>query len=249
MHFDSCWPNPSIANMNTKCVSTCVDQTNPMPVRTQNVSEHVLTQPLKCQRGHKIHLTMCCPIPSYAWEDTKCPSTCVDETRNKPARTQIKSLFEVTKTVPCQQEHKMHLNLCWPNLSHASEDISTCVDQTPLMAATRQNIPQLVLTKPRTCQRCHMHLNMCWPIPSYAIEDTKFIPACVDQTKPSQRIFKMHLKIYYPNLTHAIQDTKYISNCVDQTYPMPARTQDVSQLVLTNPLPCQRGNTMYLKII
>ena len=148
MYFDSCWPNPSIGNMNTKCVSTCVDP---------------------CQRGHKIDLTMCCPNPSHAWEDTKCPSTCGDETCNKPARIQIKSLFEVTNTVPCQQEHKMHLNLCWPNLSHASEDISTCFDQTPLMAATRQNIPQLVLTKPRTCQRGHhMHLNMCWPIPSYA---------------------------------------------------------------------------------
>ena len=191
MHFDSCWPNPSIANMNTKCVSTCVDQTNPMPVRTQNVSEHVLTQPLKCQRGHKIHLTMCCPIPSYAWEDTKCPSTCVDETRNKPfhARDDTKS-----KTPPFPVRTR---NIFQPlNCHRWQKSISTHDDQTTTTPAKTQNVSQLVLTKSLPCLRVHkMQLNMCWPNLSYASKD------------------KIHLDICWPNTS------------------MPARTEDGSHHV------------------
>jgi hypothetical protein len=67
---------PSNASENTKCFSTCVDQTQPMPAstqnvsehvltistmptRTQNVSEHVLNKPIPFQRGHKMYLNMC----------------------------------------------------------------------------------------------------------------------------------------------------------------------------------------------
>jgi hypothetical protein len=37
---------PAEASEDTKCISTCVDQTHLMPARTQNASQHVTTKPL-----------------------------------------------------------------------------------------------------------------------------------------------------------------------------------------------------------
>jgi hypothetical protein len=81
----------------------------------------------------------------------------------------------LNKPNPRQREHKMHLNVCWPNTSHARE-ASPIVDQTHLMPAGTQYVFQLVLIKPILCQGINqMHLNMCWPNPSYASENIKFI--------------------------------------------------------------------------
>ena len=166
MRHNMCWPNKSHASDDTKCIWTR------------------LTQPLKCQRGHKILLTMCFPNPSLAWKDTKCPSTCDDETRNKPARTQIKSLFEVTKImptrthvltkqIPCQWWHKMY---------------RTCFDTTPKMPARTQNPSYHVLSKPIPRLRRHkMCLYMCW---------------------------RGYLHLFWPNTSHSSNETKYTSNPV-----------------------------------
>ena len=130
----------------------------------------------------------------------------------------------------------MHLNVCWPDPSHASEDIrasqrvsskptvdtkciSTCVDQTPFMPECTQNAYQLVLTKPIPCQRAYnMQSNMCWPNPQ------------------SHQVHKMHLNMDWRKPSHASEVTKCISTCVYQTHPIITRTQIASQHVLSKPL-------------
>ena len=157
------WPIPTHASEITKSISTCFGQTHNMPVRAQNISQHVLTKRKPCQRGQTMHIKMRWPNLSHASqdkkkhaslhvytkliptsEDTKCISTCVDHT------------------------HVMHLNLSWPNISHVSEEtrmywtnasnacedtkcISACVDQTQPMPARTQNALEHALTKLLPC--------------------------------------------------------------------------------------------------
>ena len=161
-------------------MSTCVDQTHSMLARTQNAFQHVLTKSLPCQRGNKMNLNMWWPNLSKASYYTKCTSTCVDRTHSMLARTQNASQQVLTKPHICQREHKInlnscpmtvrtqkYLNICLPNPVHASEDtstISTCVDESHPMPARPQNVSQLVLTKPISCQRGHkLKLNVYWP--------------------------------------------------------------------------------------
>ena len=80
--------NPSFTGEDTKCVSTCVDQTPRMPTRTQHVPQHVSTIPIACQ-----------------WT-VKNISKCVDQTHPIPARTQNESQHVLTKPL-----HKMHLKI------------------------------------------------------------------------------------------------------------------------------------------
>ena len=172
MYLKLCWPNPTHASENTKCFSAFVDKNPPMLMIRQN------------------YFNMYRPNTSNAIEDTKCISTFVDQTPPIPSRTQNLSQHVLTKPILCQQEHKIDLKLRWPNKSHCSEDIkyiSIGVWQTPPMPARTKNTSQLLLTKPKTCQRGHKtYLNMCWPnhyhaseekkcisTPSYASEETK----------------------------------------------------------------------------
>ena len=147
MHLNMSCPYTSHASEGTKCISTCIEQTPPLPVRTQNAPQHVLNKPILCQRGIKMHLNMCCPNPSLANEDTKCISKCLDHNAFVPARTENISQRVLT------------------NLSHARDNIkfiSTWVDLTPPMRGTMQNVSLHVLTKPHPCQRGYKkHLKMC----------------------------------------------------------------------------------------
>ena len=150
MHVNLCWPKPSHSCEETKCTSKWVDQTHPMPAMTENVSQPMLTKSLPCLRGPKMLFNICWPNPSHhsentkyistwVWpnfshtiDDRKCISTCVDQTHPMPARTKNVSQHVFKKFLPCQRGHKMHLNMCWQNTSHDSEDskcISTCADQ------------------------------------------------------------------------------------------------------------------------
>ena len=191
-----------------------------MPASTQNAYKLVLNKPLPYQRGYKMYLNMCWPIPLKDSKDTKCISTCVKNTPPIPARTQNASHYVLTKMIHCQQVHKMHVNTCWPNPTHASENTSilTCVVQTPPMPASTQdasqqaltkviqmlvwthNVSQIVLTKPNPFHRIHkMHLNTWWSEPSLASEDIKCISTCL------------------LNPSHNNEDTKCISTCVGKT--------------------------------
>ena len=142
------WLSLSHASEDTKCISKML--TGVMPAMTKNTSQLVLTKLTPCQRGHKMHLNICWPNPSYARDNTKCNSACIDQSLPIPARTQIVSLNCVDETSPMPErkqtasqhllintchasnDKKVNLNLCRLNLSHASEDtkcISTFVDQ------------------------------------------------------------------------------------------------------------------------
>jgi hypothetical protein len=88
MHLNMFSPNRSHASDDTECISTCV--AHPMPARTQNDSENVFAQtnPMaaKTQNASQ-HIYQNFPMPART-------QTCVDN------------------PIPCQREHKMHLNMC-----------------------------------------------------------------------------------------------------------------------------------------
>ena len=151
-HLSLGWTNTSHVSEQTICISTCVDQTHPMPARTQNASQNVFNKPLTCQRGHKMSLNMCLPkhpMPLYVWPKPSMPARTQNVSQlvlmNQPvqARTQnisrlvftnpphipprIQNTFQhvLTKPITCQRGHKMYINMCWPEHSHASEDQTT----------------------------------------------------------------------------------------------------------------------------
>jgi len=182
-------PNPSNGSQDTNCFSTSVDQTHPLPARSQTS------------------------------EDTECITTYHDQTPLMAARTQIASQQLSSKLIHCQQGLKMYLNLCWPNSSQAGEQtkfISTCVDQTyPMLARTKsisigidqtppmparaQFASQHVLSNPLSCQLGHkFHFNIA-----------------LKYTITIQQGHKNHLFIFWPNSSHSSDDKKCISTCVD----------------------------------
>ena len=128
------------ASKGLKCISTCVEQTFPMPARTQ----HVFTKNIRCKRRHKMYLNMCSPKTSHSTEDRKCISTCLYQTLPIPARKQNEcqphlcqrrnkmylNICDQTTPIPARTEN--YLNMCLPNTLHASEAtkfISTSVVQ------------------------------------------------------------------------------------------------------------------------
>ena len=140
MLLNMCWPNPTHAskhtkciwtcfdyindaNEDTKCIWTCIEQTNSISARTQNVSQHVLTKQIPCQRGRKMNLNMSWSNPSHTNQAKQCISTC---TPSMPAKTQNVSQFQthympartknvLTKYIQCKRGHKMFVNICWVN--------------------------------------------------------------------------------------------------------------------------------------
>ena len=88
-----CWPNPSQASEDNKCITKNVEQ-------TQNVFQQVLTKPLSCQRGNIIHLKIC-----WLREDSNKSLPC--------QRGNKMHLFHAfTKSTPFLWWRKMHLNIC-----------------------------------------------------------------------------------------------------------------------------------------
>ena len=112
------WPKSLNARVDTKCISTSVDQTQLMPAITQN--QYELTKSITCQRADKMNLNMC--WPTHVCKNIKCISTCVEQTPPMPARTLNASQF------------------VWPKSLNARVDtkcISTCVEQIETMPARR----------------------------------------------------------------------------------------------------------------
>ena len=135
-----------------------------MPDWTQNVSRHVLTKPIECQRGLNMYLNMCWTNLSHNIEDTECLLKCVDPTLPMPARTQNAKCVEQTSPMPVRNQHipqhvrtktslaqrdqKIVSQYLRPNPYHASEDkkcISTYDDQTFPIPERTQNVSQHVL--------------------------------------------------------------------------------------------------------
>jgi hypothetical protein len=189
MYFKFGWTNTTHARDDTKCISTLIYQSSPMPARTKNRSQHVMTKPITCHREHKMHLNMRWPKLSHVSEGKKIISTRVDLTHPLPARTQNASQHELTKQITSQQGHKIYGNMCLPNSSHDRKDskYSTCVDQTPLKPASSENAAQHVLTNSVPSQRWHkMYLNLCWTNTSHACENIKCILTYFNKTPHMQ---------------------------------------------------------------
>jgi hypothetical protein len=122
-----------------KCISTCVQQTHPMPTRTQVTSQLVLTNPIPCQLGHKMYINLYLLNHSNTSELTKCTSTSfeespplnrghkiylnlLDQNTPMPGRNQNVSQYMLTKPLPCQRGHKIYFTMCRPIPSNANED-------------------------------------------------------------------------------------------------------------------------------
>ena len=94
MQLNLCLPNTCHASKDTKGISFFDNQTPSIPTRTQNVTQLLFKN------------------PSHVSEDTNCTSIC-DDPFVFPFMGRQKCISVVlTKSVPCQREHKMHLNLC-----------------------------------------------------------------------------------------------------------------------------------------
>ena len=151
MHHNFCWTNPSYAREDTNFVSTCVDQTYPMPASTQNVSQHELNKAIPSHWGHNMYRNICLPNPSDDRDNSKCNKTCWP---NSTHASQMLKCSEDTKLVlkkriPFMQEHKMHLKMWCPKSSQASK-VQQNVSQHVLTMTVRSQISsQHVLTKPR----------------------------------------------------------------------------------------------------
>ena len=162
MHLNMCSPTPPMPARTYNTSQLVVTKPPPMPARTQDAS-HVLTLVIQCQPGHKMFLSLCWPNLPHASEYTNCISRRDWQTHPMPARTHIVSQHVVTQAIPCQRGQKNHRNMCWANPSHSSKDtkcISTRVDKAHPMS---QNATELVLT-------------------SHAKEDKKCFLICIDQT-------------------------------------------------------------------
>ena len=190
MYLNMSSPNPFLAIEETIWISTCVNQTYPMPARTKmylNLKwpnpSHVskATESLPLMRRNGLYLNSCWPNPSHANGIQNATQLVLT---NVPWQRGQKSISI------CVDQHgvKMYVNMCWTNSNHASEDAkcnTTCVDQIPLMPVRTQNVSQLEMTKRTPCQRGHkMYHNLCWPIPSHATKIIKCISTCVYQTPP-----------------------------------------------------------------
>ena len=148
--FNMCWPDLSYANQDTECISSCIDETHPMPVKIKKCISPFVNQTLLCLPGHK-----------------------------------IAHQLVLTKSIQCQWKSKMHLNMCWPEPSHAiehSKRISTCVDQIPPMPASTHNISRVEQAAPMSAGTQHIfQLVLTKSIPCQR-GNTEWISTCHDQT-------------------------------------------------------------------
>jgi hypothetical protein len=119
MDLKLCWLNRSHYREDTICL------TRPNQCHASEETKYIstlLTKPLTFQRGNKneYQLVFSNPIPCLQGHDMY--------------------LNMWPKSLPCQRGQIIHLSMCWPGISHASE---------------KSNASQHVLTKPPTCQRGH----------------------------------------------------------------------------------------------
>ena len=133
---------PTYTSLYTKCFSTCVNHTHAVQL--------VLTKAITWLWVHKIYLNLCWPNPFHAIENSKCISTCIEQTSTMPAKTQNSPQTHQTPIMLARTQNASQHMLTNP--FHARENkkcISTCVDQNHSMPVRTQNGYQQVLTKTR----------------------------------------------------------------------------------------------------
>ena len=146
-----------------------------MPVRTQNVSQHVLSKHLPCQRGHKMllkqvltkHLpsqrehkmyrNMCLLNPSHDRGDSICNTTCVDQNPSQASefRTCSSSYVVESSPMPAMTPNVplLVMNKCIPCFKN-TKCISTFVVKTPVIRAIAYYVPCLAPTSMRKHNPC-----------------------------------------------------------------------------------------------
>ena len=156
----------------------------------------------------------------------------------------------LTKAIPYNQGIKMYLNMCFTYVLHSSvgtKCISNLCWPNPNHTATTQNVAQHELTEQFLCQQGQK----CMLTPSHGIEDSKCITIVgrtqhkleraqnPSQYTPPMRAGTNNFNMYWSNPTHSIWDT-----CPR----IHARTQSVSQYVMTQNILCQIGQKMFLNM-
>ena len=207
----------------------------------------------------KILLNKCWPnmLTSYSF-DKKSFTTCVDQTYimpcenskciytcvNQPMQASTQNAYQLVLTKPkqCQPDHKMHLRMCWQNSSHGKEEKNAPqhgVDHSNPMPARTQNASQHMMFNPIPCQDTKIISTCVYEIYPMPAKTEKFISTCVDLNLPCQRGQKIHRNMCSTKPSNASEDTLYLNSC----WLSPShvwRTQNISQLVLTKPLPSER---------
>jgi hypothetical protein len=130
IYLNMCLRNHLHPSVDSKRISTCVDQTHPMPAWTQNASQHVLTIHLPYQWRSPSENVL---TKSYqASEDKKCISTYVYQSPPMTARRRNAAQQTVDYTPPTPATKKISSQLV--------------LTQTHLMPARKKNLSQNVLT-------------------------------------------------------------------------------------------------------
>ena len=194
-------------------------ETPPMPARTQNASQHVLTN-----MPAKTKLIVCWPNSFHESQETNCISTCVDLIYPKPAKTQnsIKHVLK-KKPLPMAVSTQNVSQFVLTKPCHARTDrksVATYVDQMPPVLAITKIISPLVLTKFLPCKRGHrMYPNLSWLNSSYAREDTKWILKYAAQglNMPARK-YKIHLNMCWPNPSHDSEDKMYLTKLLPRQW-------------------------------
>ena len=156
-------------------------------------------------------LNLCLPNQSHASEDTICNST---DNLSHAGEDTICISNCVNQFLPCQEGHKLYVNLCLLNISHERPGHTMYLNvcwSNPSLASENTKCISIWVDQ----------------IASYASGDTKWISKCVDQTHAmlaSTKIASQYLYILNPS--NASEWINCKSTYVDQAYPMPARTKN-----------------------
>ena len=166
---------------------------------------------------------------------------------------------------PSQRGHKMHLKLYWPTppmeikcilkrtlltMSARTQDISRCVHQIPPLPARSPNASKHLLTKP---------IHWKWGQKMYLIVSTHVEIHFISSKPIPRRTHKVSQHVLTKLLTCLRGDKMYLNmfdfpwqrnqlmylNMCWKTHPMPARTQNISQIVLTDPLKWQEDTKCF----
>jgi len=144
-----------------------------------------------------------------------------------PARTNMHLNLCLPKPLPCQQPNEMYLKMSWPIPSHDSEDTKCThhVLNILFMPVKTQNLSHHSLNKPLPCQR-GQKMNLIMTNSPYASEGHNISHILLTK----QRGHKIYLNQAPPMPARTI----FISTCYERTNPMPSRTQNISQPILSD---------------
>ena len=121
----------------------------------------VLNKPLRSQRGQNMQLKMCWRILSDGSDDTKCNSTCVEQTAPQHVLTKLLIYMREYKVnlnmywpkpIPWNRGPTMYVNIWWTHITYTNEDkkcIFYILLTKPFLSHRGQKfVSELEMTKP-----------------------------------------------------------------------------------------------------